>query len=169
MTENAFFEAAKAQLNRGPDEAPTGFVSVSDVQEAFNLLRSAWLSDASFTDGSYTATYSTSPFTAIPGIHLPSTLTLGDAWRVVKVQTSCYARIRIYTTVAASAADISRLPGTDPAPNSGVLLDVLTDGELLMSPLVDGWSVEGLENPIMVENMSSSPEIVTVTLTYLGA
>lgn len=99
-----------------------------------------------------------------------TTVTIDQAYRVLKVQTDRAARVRLYTTTTARDADESRAAGTDPADNAGVLMDVVTTGDMLtisLSPVVDGWLASGTSVPISITNRSGSTSTVVVTLTYV--
>ncbi len=99
-----------------------------------------------------------------------TTITIAQAYRVLKVQTDRAARVRLYTTTAARDADELRAAGTDPAVNAGVLMDVVTTAGMLtisLSPVVDGWLAEGTSIPISITNLSGSTSTVVATLTYV--
>lgn len=102
-----------------------------------------------------------------------STATFGTAaaFRVLSVSTDIACRVRLYTTTTARDADITRVPGTDPTGNHGVMLDVVTTAGLLaldLSPAADCY-LPGTAGtvPYTIDNLSGSEDTVTATLTYL--
>jgi len=102
-----------------------------------------------------------------------STITLAKGYRLMHIQTDVPARVRVYTTAAAQAADATRPVGTDPAAGTGVILDYVTTTSVLaadLSPFADGASMESVPTtaiPVTVTNLSGATHTVTVTLTYI--
>lgn len=99
-------------------------------------------------------------------------ITLGKTYKLLAIQTSAAARVRLYTTSAAQTSDLGRAIGTDPTSSAGVVLDYVTTGTSAysLSPLVDGTSLESTPTasiPMTVTNTGSSSAAITVTLTWI--
>lgn len=103
-------------------------------------------------------------------------MTFGQSkgWRLLRIEASHAARIRIYSSVAQRVADAARPLGTDPEGDHGLLFEFVTTAELLeavLSPMVDGAIFDNSLNlgefPISVTNRSGSSTPVTTTLTYV--
>lgn len=93
-------------------------------------------------------------------------------YALYSIQTSAAAWVRVYSSTAARTADSGRSSGSDPAPGSGVLAEVITSGAStqLITPGVIGFSSESSPNgniPISVTNLSGSTTGITVTLTLV--
>ena len=100
------------------------------------------------------------------------TITGYKGYILYKINVTGAAWVRIYTDTASRTADASRLEGTDPAPGSGVIAEVITTSSqiILMSPGVFGFNNESSPTndiPIAVTNKSGSPASFTVTLTIV--
>ena len=95
------------------------------------------------------------------------------SYALLKVQVGHQAWVRIYTDTASRTADASRLEGTDPAPGSGVVAEIITSAApqtILITPGVFGFNNEGTPTtsiPIAVTNKSGTTRTITVTLTLL--
>ena len=94
------------------------------------------------------------------------------AYALLSVITDKAAWVRIYTSTAARAADASRSQNTDPAPDAGVIAEVITTGAqtVLVSPGVIGYSMEATPTtvvPCAVTNLSGSTGTVFVSLNLL--
>ena len=101
------------------------------------------------------------------------TVTLAKGYTIYKITTSAASWVRVYTNIAARAADASRSQTTDPLPGAGVIAEVITTGAntVVMSPATIGFNDENpVSNtiPITVTNLSGGTTAVTVTFTYLG-
>lgn len=97
-------------------------------------------------------------------------ITLATSYRLLSIQTSQPARVRLYLTAAARTADISRAVGTDPIWSTGVVLEFVTADTAShpLDPLVSGASMETTPStsiPMTVTN-NGSTAAVTVTLVY---
>lgn len=118
------------------------------------------------------ATYTT-PALA-PGASHTTNISLAKSYRLLTATTSVAARVRLYSTVAARDADLSRQAGWDPAWNAGVILDLVTTAALLggsLSPQVVGSSLEATSSaniPITITNNSSSTVAVTVNFQFIA-
>lgn len=98
-------------------------------------------------------------------------------WRVRRITTDRAARVRLYSSAAAQAADAARPIATDPpdyptagsSPAHGCMLEVATDATHLDLPLAPNVSGAELTNndgiPITVDNLGALG-IVTVTIYY---
>ncbi len=94
------------------------------------------------------------------------------AYSLMAIQTSAAAWIRIYATNSARVADNSRIETSDPAPDAGVIAEVITSGAetVLISPGALGYNMETTPTtniPVKVTNKSGSAAAITVTLTVL--
>ena len=95
------------------------------------------------------------------------------SYALLKVTVEHQAWVRIYTDTTSRAADASRLEGTDPAPGSGVVAEIITSAApqtILITPGVFGFNNEGTPTtsiPIAVTNKSGTTRTITVTLTLL--
>lgn len=99
------------------------------------------------------------------------TVTLSPGYRLLRVETSVPARVRVYDSAASRTADASRFVGVDPTPPHGVILDLLTTSSVLgwwMNPVVDGYTADGtVDVPVSVTNLGTSTTAVTVTFTFV--
>lgn len=101
-------------------------------------------------------------------------VTMAKGWRLLNIQTSVPARVRLYNSTTSRTADINaaRPIGTDPTGPHGVLLDFTTNTANLnwpMSPTVDGY-VEtggGTSVPYYITNLNSVAAVVEVTLIWI--
>lgn len=98
---------------------------------------------------------------------------LGKSFRLLAIETSVAARVRLYATPGDRTADAARPIGTDPTGDHGVILDHATtpgDTEWRFSPLVDGSSMEDPPEANIaaaITNISGSTASIAVTLTFL--
>ena len=93
-------------------------------------------------------------------------------YALLSITTDRAAWVRIYANGATRTADASRLETSDPAPDAGVIAEVITTGAqtVLVSPGVIGYNLESTPTtviPCAVKNKSGSAGTVTVTLTVL--
>lgn len=94
------------------------------------------------------------------------------SYALMAIQTDKAAWVRIYANGASRTADASRLQTTDPAPDAGVIAEVITTGAqtVLISPGVFGFNFEGTPTtniPCAVTNLSGSTGTVVLTLSVL--
>ena len=113
------------------------------------------------------------------GTSLPSiTAIYGENYRyttaygLLSIQTSAASWVRVYASNAAVTADRSRAQGTDPAPGSGLIAEVINTGAntQVISPGSIGFSSEApaaTNIPMAVTNNSGSTVSITVTLTLI--
>ncbi len=114
-----------------------------------------------------TATYTTATLGA--GASETGTVTLAVGYRLVDVQTSQAARVRLYTTAVKRSSDASRAIGTDPGYNAGVALDLVTTDNTVynLAPTVAAYNRETTPSaaiPLSVTAIAAGA--VTVTFTY---
>jgi plastocyanin len=93
-------------------------------------------------------------------------------YALISIQTSAAAWVRIYANGATRTADASRLETSDPAPDAGVIAEVITTGAqtVLVSPGAIGYNAESTPTtniPCAVKNKSGSAAAITVTLTVI--
>ena len=103
-------------------------------------------------------------------------ITAFKAYNLLKIGIDYPAWVRLYVDAASRTSDASRAEGTDPAPGSGVIAEVLTStagaSTFLMSPGVIGWNNDGTPSTTVyarVTNKDSSARTITVTLTLIQA
>lgn len=94
------------------------------------------------------------------------------SYALMAIQTDKAAWVRIYANGASRTADASRPQTSDPAPDAGVIAEVITTGAqtVLISPGVFGFNFEGTPTtniPCAVTNLSGSTGTVAVTLSVL--
>lgn len=101
------------------------------------------------------------------------TISLGYSYRILAVETSVPARVRLYDTPAHLISDDPRPIGTDPIGEHGVMMDLVTEiGNLNYNtnPAVDGYNNESplsINIPIAITNLSGSSNAIIVTVTYI--
>lgn len=87
-----------------------------------------------------------------------------------KIQTSGAAWVRVYTDSASRSADSSRTQGSDPAPDAGVIAEIITTAAetIIISPGAIGFNNDSpvTDNiPLTVTNLTGGVNSITVTLT----
>jgi len=89
---------------------------------------------------------------------------------LLKVETSAAAWVRIYTDDTSRTSDDARLITDDPAPNAGVIAEVITTGAetVNIAPGVIGWINGGTTLPLSVTNLSGVSQAITTTLTAVN-
>lgn len=93
-------------------------------------------------------------------------------YALYKIETDKAAWVRVYTDDASRTADSSRTETEDPAPDDGVVAEVITSGAqtVVISPGTIGFNNESTPTttiPIAVTNKSGSTGTVQVTLTVV--
>ena len=93
-------------------------------------------------------------------------------YALLAIETDRAAWVRVYTHGSARSADASRAQTEDPAPDAGVIAEVITTGAAVVqiSPGTIGYSFEGTPSttiPCRVTNLSGSASTVEVTLTVI--
>ena len=99
-------------------------------------------------------------------------LTGFKTYSLLTITTNKAAWVRIYANGATRTADNSRSESTDPAPDAGVIAEVITAGAetVIVSPGVIGFNLESTPTtsiPCRVTNKSGSTGTVVVTLSIL--
>lgn len=100
------------------------------------------------------------------------TVSLANAYRLLKIATDVPARVRVYADVASRTADAGRPIGADPTGPHGVIMDFVTTAAYLtwwMNPVIDGYDAKTTPDgvvPVAVTNLSGATGTVTVDLTY---
>ena len=99
-------------------------------------------------------------------------LTGFKTYSLLTITTNKAAWVRIYANGATRTADNSRTESTDPAPDAGVIAEVITAGAetVIVSPGVIGFNLESTPTtsiPCRVTNKSGSTGTVVVTLSIL--
>lgn len=94
------------------------------------------------------------------------------SYSLMAIQTDKAAWVRIYANGASRTADASRAETSDPAPDAGVIAEVITTGAqtVLISPGVFGFNFESTPTttiPCAIKNKSGSAGTVQVTLSLL--
>jgi hypothetical protein len=92
------------------------------------------------------------------------------AYALLKIQSNDASWVRLYTDTASRTADASRVITDDPAPDAGVVAEIITTGNqvIKMSPGVIGWLDTGTTVHARVTNLSGGARAITVTLTLLA-
>lgn len=151
------------------------FAHVHDVGKAYYAHNGAWVRLANFDEISASGGLST----RIQKSHTASSLANNGqvtanidgfkSFGVLKIQTSHAAWIRLYVDTASQTADAGRAQTSDPAPDAGVIVEVITSGAetIKLSPGVFGWLETGNQIPMTVKNLSGGANNVTTTLTLL--
>lgn len=122
-----------------------------------------------FTRLTATATTSSLAYNAMDS---STPIVLAKSYRLLSIQCSRPARVRLYDTAAHQSADASRALGVDPVGDAGCVFEfyAIDTATHTLSPLVDGASQEATPSSsiaMTVTNMDSSTGTVVVTLTYL--
>ena len=118
-------------------------------------------------------TSSVSTGSQVNGYKWTGTITLAKGYRIIAIETTHAARVRLYTKTAGRDADLNRSAGSLPPDSVGCILDyVTTSGNLSagLSPLADGSSLANTPTssiPISVINRSGGTANITVTLTWI--
>ena len=93
------------------------------------------------------------------------------SYALLNVGISSAAWLRIYTDSLARNADETRLQGVDPAPDAGVIVEVISTGStsIKMSPGIIGWnndSTPGNTMYLRLTNNSSSDATAGIAVTF---
>ena len=100
-------------------------------------------------------------------------VTAYKSYSLLKIKPSIAAWVTLYVDAASRTADANRVQGADPAPDAGVIAEVITTAanqEIKMSPGVLGWHQDGGGDAVTtvfckVVNKSGSTGTCTVSLT----
>jgi len=105
---------------------------------------------------------------------------LAPSYRLMKIETSQPARVRVYATGWQRIDDSARPIGTDPVGDHGLVLEFVTTAELLsmsLSPVVEGFNGDPPDFgslspspyiPLLVQNLDPATEEITVTFTWIA-
>ena len=102
-------------------------------------------------------------------------VTAHKSYMLLKIKPSIAAWVVLYVDAASRTADASRVQGADPAPDAGVIAEVVTTAanqEIKMSPGVLGWHQDPGNDAVdtvfcKVTNRSGSTSTCTVALTVV--
>ena len=102
-------------------------------------------------------------------------VTAHKSYMLLKIKPSIAAWVTLYVDDASRTADANRVQGADPAPDAGVIAEVITTAanqEIKMSPGVLGWHQDGGNDGVdtvfcKVVNRSGSTGTCTVSLTVV--
>lgn len=80
------------------------------------------------------------------------------SYALLNVGITSAAWLRLYTDAAARTADETRVQGTDPAPDAGVIAEVISTGNtsVRMSPGVIGWNNDGTPGNTIYMRLSNT-------------
>ena len=101
------------------------------------------------------------------------TITGHKSYLLLNVALSAAGWIRLYTDSTSRTNDASRSVGEDPLPGSGVIAEVVTTASSLtqkISPFVPGGNMDSTPSTniyVAIQNLSSSTQTITATLTIL--
>lgn len=98
------------------------------------------------------------------------TFTGFKSYALLSIETSTDAWVRLYTSSTARTADVNRGEGQDPAPDAGVIAEVLSNGAetIEFGPAVLGWnSADDTTIYANVKNKSGSTASITTTIKIL--
>jgi hypothetical protein len=152
------------------------FAHVHGTGAAYYAHAGAWVELANAEDlgggGSSLQTRTTKAATASSLANEATTnLTISGfkGYALYSIETSHAAWVRLYIDTTARASDSSRTINTDPAPDAGVIAEVITTGgqKVDFGPAVIGYCSTGTDIYATVTNKSGGTENVAVTLTVL--
>lgn len=101
------------------------------------------------------------------------TIILGTGFRLIDIEVSGPARVRLYATVSHQTADAPRILGSTPRKDHGLIFEFVSAADCLtavLSPAPHGYSMETLTDtdcPISVQNLDTIAATVVVTLTNI--
>jgi hypothetical protein len=101
------------------------------------------------------------------------TVSLANGYRLLSIQTSRPARVRVYSTTGKRTTDAGRPIGTDPTGDHGCLLEFVTATGLMgadLTPTVDGFDGAATPTgaiPIAVTNLDTVTGTVTATFAWI--
>lgn len=150
------------------DAAPSGGLQSISAGEGISIDDTDPLNPVISAPSSSAPTFARNTVVVAEGMNSMAT---GKASILSKLSATSPARIRVYGTAAARAADASRGTGTFPAAGSGCLLEFITTAELLTAPLSPAVSASNFDTPpagnlyCNIEPIGSTE--CDVTFTYL--
>ena len=98
------------------------------------------------------------------------TLAIGKSALLLHLETTAAARVRLYSTAAARAADVARPATAAPPQGSGLCLEFLSTGALLGAPLTPGviaYNLDTTPTGVVYYNVQPAGGSSAVSLTYL--
>lgn len=97
-------------------------------------------------------------------------ITLSKGYVLYSIQTSRKARVTLYETAAAMAADATRAVGTDPASSAGVVFDYVTAAAATtysLSPPPVGVNLESVPSTSISMRVTNADTTGTVVVTLI--
>ena len=152
------------------------FAHVHGTGAAYYAHAGAWVELANAEDlgggGSSLQTRTTKAATASSLANEATTnLTISGfkGYALYSIETSHAAWVRLYIDTSARSSDSTRTINTDPAPDAGVIAEVITTSgqKVDFGPAVIGYCSTGTDIYATVTNKSGGTENVAVTLTVL--
>ena len=152
------------------------FAHVHGTGAAYYAHAGAWVELANAEDlgggGSSLQTRTTKAATASSLANEATTnLTISGfkGYALYSIETSHAAWVRLYIDTTARSSDSTRTINTDPAPDAGVIAEVITTGgqKVDFGPAVIGYCSTGTDIYATVTNKSGGTQNVAVTLTVL--
>ena len=97
-------------------------------------------------------------------------LSAAKTFVLYSIEVSDAAWVRLYIDTASRTADASRTRGNDPAPDAGVIAEVITAGNetVNFAPAVIGYCTTGNTLPATITNDSGGTANIDVTITHLS-
>jgi plastocyanin len=97
-------------------------------------------------------------------------LSAAKTFVLYSIEVSDAAWVRLYIDTASRTADASRTRGNDPAPDAGVIAEVITTGSetVKFGPAVIGYCSTGNTLPCAITNDSGGTANIDVTITHLS-
>ena len=155
----------------------TGITGLSDVtitspsnNEVLTYTGSGWVNSAVSVTGLQGRVTNSATVALANGAVGNSSINTGNAYALLKVETSHAAWVTLYSSTTARTNDSARARTTDPTPGSGVLAEVITTGaqSQWITPAVVGFSeTQNNTTYIKIVNDSGSTVNLQVTLTYV--
>ena len=134
----------------------------------------AWVADQTGGGGSLPSRVSPSQATSsiADGAVANLDITGFKGYALYTITTSAAAWVTLYTDGAARTADSARTESTDPAPDAGVIAEVITTGAqtVRLSPGAIGYNLESTPTtniPVTVRNKSGGNAVITVAIEIL--
>ena len=147
------------------------FVGPNVVASGTGATKTITVSAALDTRSTFTATTASLANNVAGNIEV----TAHKSYSLFKIKPSIAAWVTLYVDAASRTADSNRVQGADPAPDAGVIAEVITttaNEEIKMSPGVLGWHQDGGDDAVntvfcKVVNKSGSTGTCTVSLTVV--
>ena len=147
------------------------FVGPNVVASGTGATKTITLSPALDGRSTYTATTASLANNVAGNIEV----TAHKSYSLFKIKPSIAAWVTLYVDAASRTADANRVQGADPAPDAGVIAEVITttaNQEIKMSPGVLGWHQDAGGDAVTsvfckVVNKSGSTGTCTVSLTVV--